>query len=228
MVALASSTLQRDPIHLSHPTIEHSLVIKKVLDIVYTSDFNVKLIEADFNLVKFMIDFGKKWEIPMIRIVMRRELSRTNKRIRKCFIEYFLVALHLEDNELAVKYYAASAADDGWDEEIVSQIPDGKRAFQEQIYRTESKGQESSPRGHHYLNDVGATSLPANHALVICPGGDIFDVNVMPYEWYLQFPPTVLWMINRARVMYNQTSTRPEQSLHTLLDLACKYLLLCV
>lgn len=225
MISLAKSSTQQDPIHLSHPSIEHSVVVKRVLDIIYTSDFEVKLVGVDFNLVKFMIDFGRKWEIAVVRDTIRRELSRGKKDIDTHNMEHFLVALHLEDNQLTNKYFL-HAEDQEWDKGQVNQIPNGKRAFDGDQNR--EVDYDSKPLGHHYLNDTGATGLPADHRFVASPGGDLLDPGVMPYKVFLQFPPTVLWMLSRAAYLSRTSREDTNDIMRTLLDLACQsYLVLC-
>jgi hypothetical protein len=220
MVALASSSTQRDSVHLSHPAIEHSLVIERALDIIYTCDFDFKVVQTDSNLVKLVIDFARKWEMPIITNIIRKELSRSKDDCRGTLLGHFLVALHLGDNELAVYFYDISSLLHRVTE-AGSQELKGKRAMDD-AKSSDLENEAFKALQQHYHNDHGRTGLPADHQLVASPAGQIYEFGTMPYREFLHIPSTVIWIILQAQWIGNAKGEDPDDYIQTLLNLACQ------
>jgi len=79
----------------------------------------------------------------------------------------------------------------------------------------------------YYLCDDPVTGLSdtSGNPLIASPGGDIFNLSVMPYDDFIRIPPRVIWCILRAQRIHG---TKPleqidEKVIKGLLDLACKY-----
>jgi len=50
MISMATTASQRDPIVLTDPNVEHSLVVKEVLDIIYNLEVNARWVFSKSNL----------------------------------------------------------------------------------------------------------------------------------------------------------------------------------
>lgn len=76
----------------------------------------------------------------------------------------------------------------------------------------------------YYLSEDPLVGLQKFHPFTASPGGDIFNLGVIPYDEYLRLPPTVTWCIHRAQ-RFHQGGDLKEidgEVMKTLLDLACK------
>ena len=209
MISLANSSSQRDPINLTDPLMENSDVVLQVLDIVYTLGISAETIEDDVDLVKYAIDFARKWEMTMVIDIVHKELSRIidSKTGTSSHFEHFLVALHLGDNDFAAEMYAGCE-----DEEWEGGAGDGLDKAHEE--------------DKHYLSDKRSADLFRKDGLVISLGGDIFNMGRMPYGAFLQIPPTVVWIILRAQEI---AALMPEEgaakeNVQVLLNRACESL----
>lgn len=219
MIALANTSIQRDPFHLTHPAIEHSLVIKEALDVVYKCDFDYKLVQKDSNLVKLVIDFARKWEMSVIIDIIHKELYRSQDLCGGQLVGHFLAALHLEALDLALDFYMISGSLE-WAREMNSQEKKEKGAM--------NKQDQGGPKDElhalhtHYHTDIAATGLPADHPLVASPGGEIYNLGVMPYREFLHIPSTVGLILLRAQTMSRDKGVDEYESIRALLNLACK------
>jgi hypothetical protein len=72
MFSLIQSDIQRDPIMYTDPINERSSVIRGLLDL--THDLEIKTFD-DLPTILALIEHGDKWEIPMVRKIIRQELQ---------------------------------------------------------------------------------------------------------------------------------------------------------
>jgi len=218
MIALASSNIQRDPIHLSDITLENSKVVEKALDIIYTYHYDVSLIKSEVNLIKFVIDFAKKWEITMITDIISRGLSSEIKHDlddgNGQHFEQFLVALHSGDNKLAARACRLASYHEMWAAENEEQM----------LARKADEMRESETIGTHYLSDVEAKGLSGDDLSLACKEGACFNFGAMPYKEFLEVPPTMVWIILRSAILkLERGNDTDEEIVLELLDKACEY-----
>lgn len=121
MITMASSTAQRDPITLTDDRLENSKVVKRVLDIVYNLDIGKQKTDQDMYLLRYVIDFAKKWEMEIVIKTIQREMWRRidSKSGNPDLFRHFLIALALGDTKLATSCYKSS--------KIESSIPSSVR-----------------------------------------------------------------------------------------------------
>jgi len=188
MIAIANSASQRNPMSLTHPTVDHSRVVKAALDIIYTVDFSHDNIERDLNLVKYVIDFAKKWDISRITNITRKEIAQVFSMEGLLAVEYLLVAVHLGDNGLAARYYSSQ---DGFHHyryrEDLEDLEDETET--DDLRENPEREQEFTKLPQHYLSDTRAEGL-TNELLDDWDGGAPFDFGNMPYGEFLRFRPS--------------------------------------
>jgi len=68
------------------------------------------MIQGEANLIRYVIQFAKDWEIGLIPKVIRKQLKKDieSESDTSSLYNQFLVALDLGDNELAAQYYAST------------------------------------------------------------------------------------------------------------------------
>ena len=75
----------------------------------------------------------------------------------------------------------------------------------------------------YQLFDDPLAGLQKYHPFTASPGGDIFDLGVIPYDEFLRIPPNVVWCMLRAQ-RFHQGGDLKEihgKIMEQLLDLAC-------
>lgn len=333
---------------LTNSRTENSQVLKVALDIIYTHSISSKLIQEESNTVRYVIEFAKEWEIPMIIDVIRKRL-RTDIESgsdTSTLFNQFLVALDCGDNELAARYYASPeraewspqegtegsdvSSDDEMDmdeEEEDKEEREGKEGKESAVdkgkgvgasghedkvsngkgYRANKQTKEpddnaSFSRTHpngttvskehkkkmtkkanpsvpehdnarlysppptptsfrvpavesdddsdeesiqfrsgqsfrqyglpnelpdYHLSDNPLPGLQKFHPLTACPGGDIFDLSIIPYDEFLRIPSNIVWCIFRAQRIHQESQGDSEEIdgsiMEKLLDLACEF-----
>jgi len=88
---------------------ENGQVLKVALNIIYTNSITSETIQEDSNIIKYVIEFAKDWNISMIPHVIQTQLKKdidSGSEVPSLFNQ-FLIALNLGDNALAAQYYAA-------------------------------------------------------------------------------------------------------------------------
>lgn len=102
MIALATSSLQRDPIRLTDTECETCGIVGAALDIVYNVEFDYSSDRYDCYNVSFIIDFANKWEISMISNLIQKDffMDAKSKGGPTYPSDCFLIALKLRNNEL--------------------------------------------------------------------------------------------------------------------------------
>lgn len=88
---------------------EYSQIIKVALDIIYTQSFDSNMVQEKANLIRFVIQFAKDWEITLITSLIQKQLRKDieSGSDTSSLFNQFLVALDLGDNELAAQYFAS-------------------------------------------------------------------------------------------------------------------------
>ena len=224
MVAIANCGSQRNRMPLTHPTVDHSRVVKAALDIIYTVEFSHHNIERDLNLVKYVIDFAKKWDILRITNIIRKEIAQVFSMEGLLAVEYFLVAVHLGDNGLAARYYSSQ---DGFHHyryrEDLEDLEDDTET--DDLSENPDREQDFTKLPQHYLSDTRAEGL-TNELLYGSDGGASLDFGNMPYADFLRFTPTLVWSVLRAEAA---TKDRDEVRnkhwiLLDILNRACKHI----
>lgn len=158
-----------------------------------------------------VIRFARKWEIPSITNTIQKTLKKdVNNQIAPNYLfDKFLIALQLDDNQLAAAYFGA-ALKDGWigggaeittDSQSTSQW--GK-AMNIGLSNTLKPGLSQS----HPLLDI---AIDRKHIL----GG-------LPHDQYLALPPTVTWAIGRAQALDGKRAESQEKVMRGILDLGCE------
>jgi hypothetical protein len=109
MISMANSNAQRDPIVLTDDRLENSQVIEKVLDIIYNLDIGEQKTDRDMFLLRYVIDFAKKWEMETVLKMIQKEMWRRidSKSETPDSFYHFLIALALGDHKLAATYFAS-------------------------------------------------------------------------------------------------------------------------
>ena len=88
---------------------ENGQVLKVALDIIYTSSITSETIQENSNIIKYVIEFAKDWNIATIPHVVQKKLKQdidSGSEIPSLFNQ-FLLAMYLGDNALTAQYYAA-------------------------------------------------------------------------------------------------------------------------
>jgi len=213
MIALAKSSSQRDPIHLTDTTFESGETIERALDIIYTLDFDYDSDEYDVKVVRCVIEFAKKWEISLITDIIRKDLERdiNSKDGPNYHFDYFLIALKLDNHNLAASYVKIAGKDGWFDNRMVesSDVQDwGYHSF-----TTE-----------HLPSDTPKAALSQKHPLLDIVIDKTFILGQIPHDLFLCIPPTVVWIILRAQGLEGKTKFSNRSIVRQLLDLACKLL----
>jgi hypothetical protein len=109
MISMANSNAQRDPIILTDERLENSQVVKKVLDNIYNLDIGEQKTDRDMFLLRYVIDFAKKWEMETVLKMIQKEMWRRidSKSETPDSFYHFLIALALGDHKLAATYFAS-------------------------------------------------------------------------------------------------------------------------
>jgi hypothetical protein len=219
MIALASNFSQRDPIKLTDPLLEHSYVIEQILDIIYSVSIDAETIIDYVDVVKFTIDFARKWEMSMITDIIRKELLRVidSKSGASSHFEHFLVALHLGENAIATSMYMACQRKEEWSGDASGWKTTG--------YDNGTLGKADNSGVVHYHSDKKAAGLYGVNSGSAAPlSGDVFNFGIMPYHVFLDLSPTVVWIILRAQEIGKMKTKSVNCAIQELLDMACKCL----
>jgi hypothetical protein len=213
MIALAKSSSQRDPIHLTDTTFEREEIIERALDMIYTLDFDYDSDDHDLELVLCVIEFAKKWEISLITDIIRKDLERViNSKDGPIYhFDSFLIALKLDNHKLAASY-VKMAGKDGW---FDAKTDDGNDLEDWGPFNFTTE---------HFLSDTPKAALSQNHPLLDIAIDKKSILGQIPHDHFLCIPPTVVWVILRAQGLEGKTKLSYRAIVRQLLDLACKYL----
>jgi hypothetical protein len=87
MLLMPNSTARNDPIHLSDAKLETGPVVRRLLDIVYTSVTTC----IDDPIIYAVLDLAEKWDFDHVRHAIRRDLPHDDTD-RNAF-HHFMVAM---------------------------------------------------------------------------------------------------------------------------------------
>lgn len=222
MISMATTTSQRDPIVLTDPNVEHSLVVKEVLDIIYSLEVHALTAWESSNLYLYVVDFATKWEMNMVTGLFGRELMRyieVEKEAWRSF-GFLLLALRLGDNSLAAKCCNEMDRVE-WCQAQPTSSPEDEGDNQE-YFAEKWEFEEDDGLPINYLNDRPSHQLTKNNPLAATLGGNLLDIRVMAYDDFLRLPPTVAWIILHASIGHEPGSGSIENKVKQLLDLACE------
>lgn len=208
MIAIAQSSTQRDPIVFTNQWVECSRVVKRALDIIYTSEVD-EIDEDNLNSNMYVVDFARKWDITVIRTLMANQIRLSATKDKSPAFELLLISLKMNDNALAASAfgsrdremwlgheYAWICEPAGLDDAEVVLPPN----YQSEPYsRRPSRDAKENPKG-----------------------GDIFDLGASAYEWSIQLPPTVTWIILRSQHLSVHSRNPAQEHFKRLMDLYCE------
>lgn len=205
---MAQNPSQRSPIVLTDQWVECSRVVKRVLDIIYTLDVG-DLDESNTNTLLYALDFAKKWDIFLISELMIKDIGMATTFPQCPAFELLQLSLKLDHNDLAKAVFAAECRD-SW-----SRPSD--QVFYSEMASLDGEGDLELPANYQSENVI---SFSSQNSYV----GDIFDFGSMPHQCFIQLPPTVIWIILRAKHMAAHDKSITEQErFGELIDVACEY-----
>jgi hypothetical protein len=222
MISMATTTAQRDPIIFTDTDVEHSLVVKETLDIIYNLEVDPYDMYYYSNLYLYVIDFARKWEMSMITDFMGKEMLRCiegGKEPQRSFY-YLQLALRLGDNCLAAK--CCDKMKHGAWQPRQPEHTQQDQSDDEEYSADEWEFDEEDGLPKHYSSDNPAHKLTRNNRIAATSGGDHLDLGAMPYSNFLTLPPTVVWIILHAKTKHKLGQGSMEKNVKQLLDLACE------
>lgn len=112
MLGIAQSTTQRDPITMTDPHVELSIVIKAALDILY--DHEVCSFRDD-TLYHHVVEFARKWDIPIIikTIIKELHVHASTSRTDTTAGRMFRLAIDVGDHDV-IALMVERGHDVGW------------------------------------------------------------------------------------------------------------------
>jgi len=100
MFDLGQSTEMVGPIVLADPTVEHSLVISALLNIIYR--YQVPPL-SQTAVILYLIDLATKWEMDIVHVVIRRHLEAAFFAQNVHSLGLFTIAIKLQAIDVASK-----------------------------------------------------------------------------------------------------------------------------
>jgi len=100
MIDMAQSPIQRDPINLSDPHVDHSVVVKASLDIIYDREVNTSTIDKSRKVYLHVIEFARKWDIPLILKTLKTAIRANSHPKDSHSFSLFTLAVELGDHDL--------------------------------------------------------------------------------------------------------------------------------
>jgi hypothetical protein len=97
---MAQSPTQRDPIDLSDPHVEHSVVVKAALDIIYDRELDTSNIDKLRKVYMHVIEFARKWDIPSILKTIKTAIRANSHPKDSHSSTLFSLAVELGDHDL--------------------------------------------------------------------------------------------------------------------------------
>jgi hypothetical protein len=168
MTALASPDDQRTTLNLTDETIEHSIIIEAMLDLIY--DLEVISLHR-VTAVIYLINLADKWEIASIKTIIEQQVERAFYLRAHCAFGLFRIAIELE------AYGLAADIIERYDQSIDSPP------------RPPGQDRELSPR---LFDERACIPCGLNDTCYI------HEIDTMPYSAFIQLPPKVSWALLRA------------------------------
>lgn len=100
MIHMAQSPTQRDPSNLSDPQVDHSVVVKASLDIIYDGEVNTDNIDKSRKVYLHVIEFARKWDIPLILRTLKIAIRANSHPKDSHSFSLFTLAVELGDHDL--------------------------------------------------------------------------------------------------------------------------------
>lgn len=200
MFSLAQNDAQRDSIILTDSVIEHSAVVRYLLDIIH--DLEVDTF-ADADTCLHAIDLADKWDMPDFRKVILQTLRGIfyeNTEIGGDYFINFVVAIRLQEYKLASSIVKHSEM--AW-----TGKPGNPISISDTTERTSPPIWKSCAEPHSKLDYAGTAKK------------DMFDMQYCSYRDALRLPPTVVWVLSRAA-----TKSREEKGSFDRIFVAATFL----
>jgi hypothetical protein len=175
MIDLAKSSTQRDPITLSDSFVEHSLVIRAALDIIYDREVNSF---SNRRTHFHVIEFARKWDIAIIPKILSKEIMAHSLKERKYLLTMLALAIELADHDAIVAIY----------KQMGSLVFGGEKV-------PASPDEKSLPDRPVTINPPSwqrGTDTPIK-------GGICADVGAWSWSLFDSIPKPILWAMLRAR-----------------------------
>jgi hypothetical protein len=207
MLGIAQSTDQRDPITLSDPHVELSIVIKATLDILYGHEIDSF---TDDKLYHHVIEFSRKWDMPIIirTIIKELHVHASTSKTDTTAGRLFRLAIDVGDHDV-IAVMIERGHDKGWpgiDGTLKSRISDGLLPIR------------NLTLAEPFLDDE------AQRYLKLSP---VFALGGWPYNKFVALPLPVIWAILRAqqttKLAHKSSDPRATpKELKKLLDSMCE------
>ena len=215
---MAQSSLQRDPIiftdeyvECSDEYVECSQIVKMALDIIYTLEVDY-LDEQSARSYMYVVDFGKKWDIDLVKSAIGRAIRASLKDDfgNGAVLELMLLAWKINDNGLASLAFALNPPE--W-------------------HSTKADTSYNLPMDRTSVYAEGEAKLrPSYQSEDIVPfasgsqsfGGAAFDLGASYHQHFLQNPPTIVWIILRSQHLAAHDKKKAEDHFKRLMDNACE------
>lgn len=174
MIGLAKSSSQRDPITLSHQYVEHSLVVRAALDIIYDREITSF---DERNTLLYVIEFARKWDISVITKVMMKEI-KLQCSVSKNLITMFFIAIELADHDTTATVVKTMSTG-YWGDVTIRAPPDS----------------DILPYGSITMLEPCPDALDG----AMVRGTSIADLGGWSWNLFSETPKPILWAMLRAR-----------------------------
>lgn len=170
MFSLASTKEQRGEVVMVDKTIEHSLVIGAVLDIIHDLRVSASHIK-DCHLLSYVIDFANKWEFTKVPQIISQGLISSMTDSNPNVEGILRLAVRVHDHEIVAKIIATYGAD-----------PWGRYSRS----TSDTSPSRSIPRSGNVAN---VSLVPVAKPVF----GDVADLGGMDWATYRELSPEITW-----------------------------------
>jgi len=170
MFDLGQSTEMVGPIVLADPTMEHSLVISALLNIIYR--YQVPPL-SQTAVILYLIDLATKWEMDIVHVVIRRHLEAAFFAQNVHSLGLFTIAIKLQAIDVASKVI--------------------------ELEKTMTDSRPVRRSTHPYLptqtyDRRGSDSTSASAYVIV----DLANITEVERLDFIQLPPKIAWALQRA------------------------------
>jgi len=176
MLGIAQAITQRDPITMTDPHVELSIVIKATLDILYDREVHSF---SDDSLYQHVLEFARKWDMPIIIKTILKELRvhATSSKMDTTINSMFRLTLDIGDHDAIVSLVKACQGR-VWTNRLDTSSGDSRfRSRRKLIFDQPSYNNETE----RYLK-----------------GSSFYESGSWPYSKFAALPPPIVWAILRA------------------------------
>jgi hypothetical protein len=212
MIDMAQSPNQSNPINLSDPHVEHGIVVKAALDIIYDRELDTSNIDKLRKVYIHVIEFARKWDIPSILRTIKTAIRASSHPKDSHSFSLFTLAVELGDHDLISittnllinRSWSSKDSSDPTSAEIKA-LPVKELTFKDPT----CAGSFDSP-------------------LAYIKGAQSGDIGGWAYRVFEIMPKPVIWAMSRARRNTQGVSTtegwsRVPSELKKLLDSMCEF-----